>query len=57
MERRINVLEKRRLGSAFCDFCEMELKAGSENDRQEKDAHVRATTTFECNICDLEYTC
>ena len=26
---------------------------GSEKDRKEKDAHVRATHTFECNICDL----
>ena len=54
LERRIYVLEKRRLGSDFCDFCEMELKAGSEKDRQEKEAHVRATHTFECNICDLK---
>ena len=28
----------------------MEFKAGSEKDRQEKDAHVIATHTFECNI-------
>jgi DNA repair exonuclease SbcCD ATPase subunit len=49
MERWILGLEKRSLGSDFCDFCEMELKAGSE-----KDAHVRATHTFKCNLCDLK---
>ena len=27
--------------------------SGSEKDRKEKDAHVRATHTFEWNVCDL----
>jgi hypothetical protein len=36
MERRIFVQEKRRLGSDFCDFCDLELNLGSEKDRKEK---------------------
>ena len=32
----------------------MEFNAGSEKDRHEKDAHVRASHSFECNICDLK---
>ena len=53
MKRRIYVLEQRRLGSNFCDVCELQFLTGSEKDRKEKDAHVRATHTFECNVCDL----
>ena len=53
MERRIYILEKRRLGSDFCDYCEFEFKAGCEKDRRELDIHIRNTHTFECNICDL----
>ena len=45
-------MEKRRLDSDFCDYCEYEFKAGCEKDRREKDIHVRNTHTFECNICD-----
>ena len=52
--RKIYVLEKRRLGSDFCDFCEHEFNAGCEKDRQEKAAHIRFMHTFECNICDLK---
>lgn len=46
MEVKIDTLEK--------VIEDLELKAGSEKDRQEKEAHVRATHTFECNICDLK---
>ena len=51
LDKRIYVLERRRLGSDFCDFCEMEYKMGCEKDRKEKDAHIRANHTFECSIC------
>jgi hypothetical protein len=33
VERKLYVLEKRRLGSDFCDYCELEFKAGCERDR------------------------
>ena len=36
MERRLYILEKRRLGSHFFEFCEEEFKLGSEKDRKEK---------------------
>ena len=35
-ERRLYILEKRRLGSDFCDYCDEEFKLGSEKDRKEK---------------------
>ena len=34
METRIYGLEKRRIGSDFCDYCEHEFKAGSEKERK-----------------------
>ena len=52
MEEKIGTLEKK-----IKDSYTNNVKAGLEKDRQEKDAHVRAKHTFECNICDLEYTC
>ena len=55
VERKLYVLEKRRLGSDFCDYCELEFKAGCEKDRKEKDAHIRHTHTFECNICNFKF--
>jgi uncharacterized coiled-coil protein SlyX len=51
VEKRIYVLEKRRLGSDLCDFCDEEFKAGCEKDRKEKETHIRDTHTFECNVC------
>ena len=36
MEIRLDILEKRRLGSDFCDFFEMEFKSGSEKNRKER---------------------
>ena len=51
MEKRIYILEKRRLGSDLYYFCDMEFIAGCEKDRKEKDVHIR--NTFECNICDF----
>ena len=53
MERKMYVLEKRRLGSDFCDYSELEFKAGCEKARKEIDAHIRCAHTFECNICDF----
>ena len=55
MERKIYILEKRRLGSDFCDFCEKEFMLGSEKDRNEKETHIRDTHTFECNICETKH--
>ena len=34
IERKVDILEKRRLGS---DFCDKEIKLGSEKDRKEKE--------------------
>ena len=53
-KRQIYILDKRRLGSDFCDHCDLEFKAGSEKDRKEKDAHIRETHTSECSICDFK---
>ena len=55
MERKIYILEKRRLGSDFCDFCDKEFMLGSEKDRKEKETHVRETHTFECKVCELKH--
>jgi chromosome segregation ATPase len=55
MERQIYILEKRRLGSDFCEFCEKEFKSGCEKDRQEKDSHIRDNNTFECKVCVLRH--
>ena len=40
MEKRIYKLEKIRLGSNFCDFCDLEFMSGSEKDRKEKKIHI-----------------
>ena len=56
MEKRIYKLEKRRLGSDFCEFCDLEFMSGSEKDRKEKELHIRQTHTFECAVCDLKHT-
>ena len=56
MEKRIYVLEKRRLGSDFCDYCDQEFKAGSEKERKEKETHIRDYHTFECNVCEFRNT-
>jgi hypothetical protein len=56
MERRIYILEKRRLGSDFYEFCEKEFMSGSEKDRKEKENHIRETHTFECTVPDLKHT-
>jgi hypothetical protein len=53
MEKRIYILEKRRLGSEFCDYCKHEFKAGSEKERKEKETHIRDYHTFEYNVCDF----
>ena len=42
-DENIKTLERRIYVLTNGDFCEMEFKAGSEKDRKEKDAHVRAT--------------
>jgi hypothetical protein len=54
LERKIHISDKRRLGSDFCDFCDLEFKSGCEKDRKETAAHIRHTHTFECNIFDLK---
>ena len=36
IERRIYILEKRRLGSDFCVLCEIEFKAGTEKRQKGK---------------------
>ena len=51
MEKRIYFLEKRRLGS---DFCDKEFISGSETDRREKYTHIRDNHTFKCNVCDIQ---
>ena len=56
MEKRIYKLEKIRLGSDFCDFCDLEFMSGSEKDRKEKELHIRQTHTFECAVCHLKNT-
>ena len=55
MARKIYILEKRRLGSDFCDFCDREFKQGCEKDRQEKATHIREMHTLECNVCELRH--
>ena len=55
MEMKIYILEKRRLGSDFCEYCSKEFKLGCEKDRQEKEAHIRETHTFECKVCELKH--
>ena len=55
IERKVDILEKRRLGSDFCDFCDKEFKLGCEKDRKEKEIHVREAHTFECNICEIRH--
>jgi hypothetical protein len=55
LERQVYVLDKRRLGADFCEFCEKEFKSGCEKDRQEKDSHIRENHTFECKVCDLKH--
>ena len=55
IERKVYILEKRRLGSDFCDFCDKEFKLGCEKDRKEKEIHVREAHTFECNICEIRH--
>ena len=55
MDRRIYILEKRRLGSDFCEYCEMEFMAGSQKERKEKESHIRETHTFKCTVCDLAH--
>ena len=54
MDRRIYVLEKRRLGTDFCDYCDFEFKLGSEKERKEKDIHIRNNHTFQCNVCEIK---
>ena len=54
LEKRIYILERRRLGSDFCEYCDMEFKLGCEKDRKEKDAHIRGTHTFECSVCETK---
>ena len=46
VERKMYVLEKRRLGSDFCYYCELEYKAGCEKERRKEDAHIRHTHSF-----------
>ena len=53
MERRLYIMEKRRLGSDFCEFCDEEFKLGSEKDRKEKESHIRDNHTFVCNVCEI----
>ena len=48
MERQNYVLDKRRIGTDFCEFCYKEFHLGCEKDRQEKDSHIRENHTFEC---------
>ena len=55
LEKRTYILERRRLGVDFCEYCDMEFMLGSEKDRKEKDAHIRANHTFECNVCDFRF--
>ena len=54
LEKRIYILERRRLGSDFCNYCDMEFKLGCEKDRKEKETHIRDTHTFECSVCDIK---
>ena len=55
VEKRIYVLEIRRLGSDICDYCDIEFKAGCEKDKKEKDTHIRYTHTYECNIIGFRF--
>jgi hypothetical protein len=41
LERKIYILEKRRLGSDFCEFFEKEFMSGSEKYRSEKEKHIK----------------
>ena len=54
LERKIQILDKRRLGSDFCDFCDKEFRLGSEKDKREKDIYIRDKHTFKCNVCDIQ---
>ena len=54
LEKRIYILERRRLGYDFCDYCEIEFILGSEKDRKEKETHIRNNHTFECSVCDFK---
>ena len=55
LEKKIYILEKRRLGSDFCEFCDFEFKLGSEKDRKEKQIHIREIHTFECTVCEIKH--
>ena len=54
MEQKIYILDKRRLGSDFCDYCDKEFMSGCEKDRKEKENHVRESHTFECKVCEFK---
>ena len=54
LEKQIYILERRRLGSDFCEYCDLEFKLGCEKDRKEKEAHIRKNHTFECSVCDIK---
>ena len=56
MERKIYILEKQRLGSDFCDYCDKEFNLGSDKDSKEKDIHIIETHTFECKVHEYKYT-
>ena len=51
MERRIYVLEKRKLWS---DFCDKLMNLGFEKYRKEKDTHNGNNHTFECYVCEMK---
>ena len=36
LETKIDILDKRRLGSDFCEYCDKEFKSGCEKDRKKK---------------------
>ena len=55
LEKRIYILERQRLGSDFCEYCDMEFMLGSEKSRKEKEAHIRNNHTFECSVCDFKH--
>ena len=55
MERKIYILDKRRLRSDFCEHCDQEFKLGCQKDRQAKQTHIREMHTFECNVCELKH--
>ena len=55
LKRRYMFLKKGDLDQSFLTFVKWNLKQFPKMIRHEKDAYIRATGAFECNICNTHY--